>query len=205
VGKKNRTGLQLSLVVLVLAGVLIFAVFNNSGFATASSAEEELADTYFIENSCLECHISETPHVSWYCHKALPADTYFTRMYLRLHLDWVVEELTIPDALYIPPPVQPGQDSLIHLFNRRLFPLAVNVTPGTKVTWTNLDVRDYTLQGDSPSRPLPFGTVTLKPGESLSYTFTEAGVFPYVYIYAEVQPTSEELYKTGYGKITVAP
>ena len=202
--KKNRTGLQLSLVVLFLTGVLTFAVYSRSGFAAASNIQAEQMDAYYLENSCLNCHVSQTPDISWYCHKALPADTYASRMYLRVHLDWVAQELAIPTDLYVPPVPQPGQDVLIHLFNRRLYPAAITISPGTKVTWTNLDVREHTLQSDSPSRQLPFETITLKPGESMSYTFETPGTFPYVYLFDEVQPVTEEMYKNGYGKIIVA-
>ena len=201
--RKNRTGLQLSLVVLVLTGVLIYAVYSQSGFAAASKAQTEKENVYYLENSCLDCHVSQTPDISWYCHKALPADTYTSRMYLRVHLDWVVQQLTIPTELYMPPE-QTGDSVHIHLFNRGLYPSAMTITPGTTVTWTNLDVRDHTIEGDSPSRPLPFGTVTLKPGESMSYTFNTVGLFPYIYRFDEVQPVSEERFKQGYGKLTVA-
>jgi plastocyanin len=203
VNKKNRTGLQISLVVLVLTGVLVFAVYSRSGFAAASTHQAEKENVYYLENSCLNCHVSQTPDISWYCHKALPEDTYTSRMYLRVHLDWVVQQLTVPSELYKPPEVQTGDKVHIHLFNRGLYPSAITIAPGTTVTWTNLDVRDHTLEGDSPARPLPFGTVTLKPGESISYTFEAAGLFPYIYRFDEVQPVSEEMFKQGYGKITV--
>lgn len=202
--KRNRTGLQLSLIVLVMSGILIYAVYSQSGFAAANTAEAEQASAYFLENSCLACHVSQTPDITWYCHKALPADTYTSRMYLRVHLDWVVQELTIPESIYVPPEAPPGQGVHVHLFNRKLYPSAVTVPPGTTVTWTNLDVREHTLQGDSPTRPLPFGSITLKPGESISHTFDIAGSYPYIFVFDEVQPVSEEMYKIGYGKITVS-
>lgn len=208
--RKNRTGLWLSVTTLVLAAVLILIAYNRVNSASASAASVAQQDPLDAENGCWDCHVIPNPaetdwyYIDWYCHNALPAESYSSRRYLRLHLDWVISYLTIPPELYMPETQLPPNASQIHLFDRKLFPSLATITIGTKVTWTNMDVRDYTLQSQLTSQQWPFEMVTLKPGESISYTFEQAGVFPYVYQYADMRPVTTPLYQSGYGKIVVS-
>ena len=208
--RKNRTGLWLSVTTLVLAAVLILIAYNNVNLASASAAPVAQPDPLNAENGCWECHVIPNPaetdwyYIYWYCHNALPAESYSTRMYLRLHLDWVIQYSIIPPALYTPLATQmPQNEFQIHFFDRKLFPSLANITVGTTVTWTNMDVRDYTLQSQSASQQWPLETVTLKPGESISYTFEQSGVFAYAYQYADMRPVKTPVYQNGYGKIVV--
>lgn len=50
---------------------------------------------------------------------------------------------------------------------------ALSVPPATTVTWTNTGVAPHTVSG------LPEESGTLDPGQSFSFTFTEAGTFDY--------------------------
>jgi len=211
VDKKNRTGLWLSVITLVFAAVLVLIAYKNVEFASASAAPVAQPDTLNAENGCWECHVVPHPAVTdwyyiyWYCHNALPAETYSEREYLRLHLDWVIQYSIIPPGLYTPPATQMPQNAFqIHLFDRKLVPVLANVNVGTTVTWTNMDVRDYTVQSQSASQQWPLETVTLKPGESISYTFEQVGLFAYAYQYADMRPVKTPVYQSGYGKIVVS-
>ena len=208
--KKNRTGLWLSVAVTVLTAVLIFVAYNHVNFASASAAPAAQSDSFNNMGGCWDCHQIPNPeetdwyYIYWYCHNALPAESYSTRMYLRLHLDWVIQYSIIPPALYTPLATQmPQNEFQIHLFDRKLFPSLANITVGTTVTWTNMDVRDYTLQSPVGSQQWPFEKVTLKPGESISYTFEQSGVFAFAYQYADMRPVKTPVYQSGYGKIVV--
>jgi hypothetical protein len=211
VNKKNRTGLWLSVTTLVLVAVLIFVAYNRVNFVSASAPPVAQPDPLDAENGCWECHQIPNPeetdwyYIYWYCHNALPAESYASREYLRLHLAWVIQYSIIPPELYTTMATQmpPGTFQL-HLFNRALFPALASITVGTTVTWTNMDVRDYTLQSQSASLPWPLETVTLKPGESISYTFEQVGVFSYAYQYADLRPVKTPVYQSGYGKIVVS-
>lgn len=200
---KIRPGLVLSITISLFTTVLMLGAFNHSSFAVASTAEKEITDSYFLENSCLQCHSSQTPDVSWYCHKALQSDTYDSRMYLRLHLDWVTGGLTIPPESYVPSIDLSNHTVYIHIFNTRLYPNFITISPGTTVTWTNLDVRNQTIKNSSQLFQLPFDTITLKPGERFSCSLLSPGIYEYTYLYDEVRPVTEQMYNFGYGKIIV--
>jgi len=204
--RKNRTGLWLSFTTLILTAMLIFTAYQHINFTPASAASVALQDPLNNERDCVVCHVPPWPSFDWYCHDALPTETYSSRMYLRLHLDWVISDLIIPTELYMPLATQLQQNAFeIHLFDRKLFPALSSITIGTTVTWTNMDIRDFTLQSQLASQQFPFETITLKPGESVSYTFEQAGVFPYTYQYADVRPAVvTPLSQSGYGKIVVS-
>ena len=115
-------------------------------------------------------------------------------------------DLTIPSNLYLPLKTGlPANQSQVHLFERTLFPNVLNITTGTTVTWTNLDIRDYTLtsQPVPPTQETPFGTITLHPGDSASYTFNNAGTYTYAYQYVDARPSPTPINQTAYGKIVV--
>lgn len=63
----------------------------------------------------------------------------------------------------------------VRLGNGVFEPSVLNVEPGETVTWTNADTRAHTVTS-SWDEGATFNKV-LKPGESFSYTFPEAGTF----------------------------
>jgi hypothetical protein len=210
VNRKNRAGLWLSVTTLVLGAVLMLVAYYFVNSAPASAASVAQQDPLDAENGCWDCHempnLADTDwyYIDWYCHNALPAESYSSRRYLRAHLDWVISYLTIPPELYMPATQLSPNESRINLFDRKMFPSLATITIGTKVTWTNKDIRDYILQSPLTSQQWPFESVTLRPGESISYTFEQAGVFPYTYQYAEMRPVTTPLYQSVLGKIVVS-
>jgi plastocyanin len=51
---------------------------------------------------------------------------------------------------------------------------ALTIPPGTTVTWTNTGAAPHTVSG------LPEESPTIEPGQSFSFTFTDAGTFDYL-------------------------
>jgi hypothetical protein len=187
VNRKNRTGLWLSLATLLLAAVLVLSAFNRINFPSGDAAVMRTPDPFNLkfEKNCIDCHIVNLPDITWYCHDVLPTESYASRLYLEAHLYWITSTMLLPPNLFLPLVQQLPEDEFqIHLFDQTLFPVNANVTVGTTVTWTNLDIRNLTLEssGVTPHQG-PFGRITLKPGESMSYTFDKVGVFTYKYLY----------------------
>ena len=54
-------------------------------------------------------------------------------------------------------------------------PLTLTVKTGTKVTWTNKDTVTHTVTDDKGA----FNSGLLTPGNSFSFTFTQAGTYSY--------------------------
>ena len=207
--KKSRKGLWLSLAVLAFAVALILPAYDHISRAAASvPAASPATLDLTVDNSCLDCHMPPLPDMNSYCHIVLPSESYNSRLYLGEHLDWMAPNLTIPTNLYLPlKTTLPANESRVHLFERSLFPATLTVNVGTTVTWTNLDIRDYTLASQPTLQAVPFASVTpsvtLKPGESISYTFATAGTFTYTYQYTDDKPAPTAIYQSGYGKVIV--
>ena len=162
---KKRKGLWLSLTVLVFAAALVLIAYYTS-FTSASAApiSQQVSLSLEFDNSCLDCHVPGLPDTTWYCHSVLPTESYDTRMYLGDHIDWLTPHVMIPKDLYIPlAPQLPLKEVQVHLFDRSLFQTFSSITVGTKVTWTNLDVRDHTLLSQTAPNKWPFESVVLKP------------------------------------------
>lgn len=69
-----------------------------------------------------------------------------------------------------------GEGVEVGLVNRCYEPNVIRVAAGGTVTWTNEDADAHTVTGVADS----FGNYDeLAKGDSVSYTFDEAGVFPY--------------------------
>jgi plastocyanin len=202
---KSRKGLWLSLTVIVLAGVLALVAFNSNFSSTKpASVPQQVTLSLEFDTTCLDCHAPGLPDATWYCHSVLPTENYGTRMYLGDHLEWLTPHLMIPKNLYVPlASTVPQNEVQVHLFDRTLVQSFTSINVGTKVTWTNLDIRDHTLLSKNIPGQWPFEAVVLKPGESVSYTFQTAGVFSYTYEYVEFRPSEAPLYHTIDGKITV--
>ncbi|HKY11362.1 MAG TPA: plastocyanin/azurin family copper-binding protein, partial [Nitrososphaera sp.] len=64
-------------------------------------------------------------------------------------------------------------------------PNPIQVSVGTTVTWTNNDSQPHTVTSGSNGQPdnkfnsSPNFTPLLNPGQTFSFTFTEAGEYPY--------------------------
>jgi plastocyanin len=58
-------------------------------------------------------------------------------------------------------------------------PAAVTVTSGLTVTWTNTDVIDHTVTSGKPGLPNGMFDQLLHPGQTFTFTFSQAGTFPY--------------------------
>jgi len=61
------------------------------------------------------------------------------------------------------------------LGNRAFAPPELNVQVGATVTWTNTDRDSHTTTSDAPG----WNSGTIAPGRQFSFTFQNAGTFPY--------------------------
>jgi plastocyanin len=77
-------------------------------------------------------------------------------------------------AILNPSPVH-AQGMTVSIQNFAFQPATLSVPVGTTVTWTNNDMVAHTSTSDSGV----WNSGTLAPGQSYSYTFTQAGSFPY--------------------------
>ena len=201
---KSKVGLWLSLTVLILSAILVFAAYKNSFASTPAPLPQQVSLSLEFDSKCLDCHAPGLPNTTWYCHSVLPTENYGTRMYLGDHLEWLTSHLMIPKDLYVPLASQVPQNEVqVHLFDRAIFQSFTSIAVGTKVTWTNLDIRDHTLLAQAAPGGWPPEPIVLKPGDSVSYTFQTAGVFKYSYEYIEFRPSASPIYHTIDGKITV--
>ena len=93
-----------------------------------------------------------------------------------------------------PPPVQtetqtvpvstaPVTNVTIAIQNFSFTPAALTVKSGTKVTWVNNDSASHTVTSDSGNL---LDSPTLAPGQSFSFTFTQAGSVSY---YCKIHPS----------------
>jgi plastocyanin len=81
-----------------------------------------------------------------------------------------------------PDPTTPGSSASItipmgaeRLGNRGFAPPDLTVDAGTTVTWVNADVDSHTTTSDEPG----WSSGTISPGRQFSFTFQNAGTFPY--------------------------
>jgi plastocyanin len=63
----------------------------------------------------------------------------------------------------------------VTIMNFAFSPATLTVKAGTKVTWTNKDTVTHTVTADQGA----FNSGLLSPGNSFSFTFTQAGTFSY--------------------------
>ena len=71
----------------------------------------------------------------------------------------------------------PGGSAII-IKNFAFDPPALTVKTGTSVTWTNQDPAPHAIVSDTGS-PAPFSSGSLPAGASYTFTFTQAGTYPY--------------------------
>ena len=65
----------------------------------------------------------------------------------------------------------------ISMRNLEFQPMITTVSTGTTITWYNNDTVDHTVT--STSGPTSFDSGVIRPGETFSFTFTEAGTYDY--------------------------
>ncbi len=199
---KHRTGLWLSIATLALTSGLVYFAYGTS--YTSAKANPDPGYSIKFQDNCLDCHAPGLPGPSWYCHNVLPSETYQSRMYLGDHIEWIISHESIPQGMIVPLADGHTEERVqVHIFDRRIFQTFSNITVGTTVTWTNLDIRDHTLLASSTADRWPYETITLKPGESWSYVFETPGVFNYAFEYTEFRPSTEHLYGTVGARIMV--
>jgi len=63
-------------------------------------------------------------------------------------------------------------------------PMIITVSSGTTVTWYNNDTVDHTVT--STAGPASFDSGVMAPGDTFSFTFTEAGTYDY---YCTIHPS----------------
>lgn len=68
------------------------------------------------------------------------------------------------------------QTSSVTIQNFAFMPSSITVPQGTTVTWTNHDSTAHTVTGDTSGGP---SSSPIQPGQSYSFTFSNAGSFPY--------------------------
>ena len=74
-----------------------------------------------------------------------------------------------------PTTAPPSTGNSISIMNFAFSPLTLTVKTGTKVTWTNKDTVTHTVTDDKSA----FNSGLLTPGNSFSFTFTQAGTYSY--------------------------
>jgi len=79
------------------------------------------------------------------------------------------------------PPIQSGK-AKVSIANFAFDPVALTITTGTTVTWTNNDTVAHNVLSDDGS----WGSNSLAKGDSFSFTFTKSGTFSY---HCGVHPT----------------
>ena len=97
----------------------------------------------------------------------------------------VVIIVVIAIVLLMTPPSDNGQNNgdgavstnSVDIRDLAFNPTPITVTVGTTVTWTNNDTVDHTVT--STSGPTSFDSGVIRPGETFSFTFTEAGTYDY--------------------------
>lgn len=93
----------------------------------------------------------------------------------------------------VSPSSSPVQTSKVTINNFAFNPASMSVKVGTTVTWTNNDSTIHTITGDSSGSALK--SQTLQPGDTYSFTFNQAGAFPY---HCSIHPNMR-------GTVTVTP
>jgi plastocyanin len=68
-----------------------------------------------------------------------------------------------------------GNGTSVTIMSFAFSPASLTVKTGTKVTWTNKDAVTHTVTADQGA----FNSGLLSPGNSFSFTFTQAGTYSY--------------------------
>lgn len=81
--------------------------------------------------------------------------------------------VTTPTPTATPNPTQGTSVSNVSIKNFAFSPATLTVPAGTTVIWTNNDTVDHSVNAAT------FNSQVLHPGDTFSYTFTQAGTYPY--------------------------
>ena len=206
--KKNRAGFWLSISMVAAVTILVVTAFNHLDFSSVDAQGIKPSDPFNLkfEQNCVDCHVFSLPDVTFYCHDVLPTESYNNRRYLEVHLYWITTTLTMPEALYWPVVSElPNDEVQVHLFGTRVLPATAEISAGTRVTWTNLDIRPVVLQAGASTDGGPFEYTILAPGESISYTFEHPVTFTYDFQYVNSASSNMVLNIGGVGRVTVSP
>ena len=68
-----------------------------------------------------------------------------------------------------------GATASVSIANLSFNPATLNISKGTTVTWTNNDTVTHTVTADQGT----FDSNNLSPGSTFSFTFSQAGSYPY--------------------------
>jgi plastocyanin len=86
-----------------------------------------------------------------------------------------------PAAVQPAAPVSGGPAATISIIASSFDPAILNIKAGTTVTWVNEDKISHRVEHlpELPGDKLLFRSESLSPGESFSYTFSQAGRYEY--------------------------
>lgn len=86
--------------------------------------------------------------------------------------------LVVPSALLLPPAMgtAAAAEAAVTIKNFDYSPMALNVTAGTTVVWTNLDGEPHTIA----SADGLFRSQALDQNDSFRFTFEKPGVYKYI-------------------------
>ena len=70
-------------------------------------------------------------------------------------------------------------EASITIQNYSFIPASITVSPGTTVTWTNLDNDFHTITSVLPS-PVTFNSPLLSQGDTFQFTFNQTGTYTYI-------------------------
>ena len=75
-----------------------------------------------------------------------------------------------------------GEEAVVNIYEHLFFPGAIEIAPGTTITWINRDSAPHTVTsgvtGDDKTGEV-FDSPELQIGQEFSYTFNEPGIYPY--------------------------
>ncbi|MFZ2073289.1 cupredoxin domain-containing protein [Methanoregula sp.] len=101
----------------------------------------------------------------------------------------MVASTSVPVAattMVMPAPVTPvatassfSGTASVAIQNYSFIPASITVTPGTTVTWTNLDPVYHTVTSVEPS-PVSFNSPVLHQGDTFQFTFNQTGDYTYI-------------------------
>lgn len=87
----------------------------------------------------------------------------------------IQDQTTVPTLAPVDSSTPAQEEIVVEIDNFAFVPAEVTIAVGTTVKWTNKDGVSHTVTSDDGV----FDSGLLKKGDSFTYTFTQAGVFPY--------------------------
>ncbi len=81
-----------------------------------------------------------------------------------------------------PAPAPPATTVEVEISNFKFVPNTIAISPGTTVTWTNMDSAPHTVT----TRETLFDSGRMSTGDTFSYTFEQSGTYEY---YCTIHPS----------------